>query len=124
MCSDDYLQGADADFSVSNVWDVAHLGDRLNRVSGVVGNSALHIQDINLKERERLAKGLGNLAYADPSLVSRVIDYHTRWAMPVYRGTTPPTPRARASLTNGANVLTSWGSYGMMFATEGPCVQN
>ena len=94
-CAQSYLDGVDVDFSVSNVWTVAQAGDKLNSFSGESRISARHIQDINPIDRASLVGGLEKLPMADLSTVRPIIDYHTRGAIPVYRGMAPPTPRVR-----------------------------
>ena len=74
---------------------MAEAGDKLNRLSGEVRIAARHVQGINLSERKDLVDGLDAVLRVGPKLVNQVKDFHTRGAMPVYRGLEPANPRVR-----------------------------
>ena len=90
-----YLASVDVDFSLSNVCEVAKMGDRLNDMSGEVRISARHIQGLILKKRDPLLAGLKCWRDKAPELIDQAMDYRNRGVIPVYRGGQPPTPRAR-----------------------------
>ena len=93
--ADPYLKGVDLDFSVAIAWTVAQLCDRLNRSSGEVRISPMRIRGLNLDKRDAAVNGLREIHRLTPFLTHRVIDYHTRGVIPVYKGTPHPIPRVR-----------------------------
>ena len=92
-----YLDAVDLEFSISNVWDVALAGDRLNSTSGEARIAERHIRDIILRTRSKVVEGLKKLQLSDSYMVRPIIDYRTRGVIPVYRGSEPPSPRVRGS---------------------------
>ena len=94
-CDAGYLQWVDYDCAIGNIWKESHLGDHLYKISGEVRISARHIQNLNLLKRDTDLEFLRNLAFVDHTSVGKVIDYHTRCVIPVYRGAEHPVPRVR-----------------------------
>ena len=69
------------------------LGDRLNKLAGEPRIAARHIQGLVLGKRNQLVGNLGAFEHVDPPLVQQVIGFHTRGAIPAYRGVEPETPK-------------------------------
>ena len=94
-CSQDYLNGVNVECSSGNIWAIAELGDRLNKLAGEPRIAARHIQGITLGKRNKLVEKLSEIEHIDPGLVRQVKGYHARGALPVYRGLGPDIPRLR-----------------------------
>ena len=80
---------------MGNIRTIAEAGDKLHRLSGEVRIDARHVQEININDRKDLVAGLDSVLRVGPQLVKQVKDFHTRGALPVYRGMEPDTPRVR-----------------------------
>ena len=65
------------------------MGGRSNKLAGEPRIAARHIQGITIGKRNKLVEKLGEIEHIDPGLVQQVKGYHTRGALPVYRGFGP-----------------------------------
>ena len=123
-----HIDGVDVDFSDASIWPVPQLWDQLNRASGEMRASARHIQGLNIIARDSIVAGLRGLVHVGPVFVNHVIDYHTRGAIPVYKGPASPAPRvggspykARQRLDIIENFGRALGNVGSYYAVRRQC---